>query len=316
MSAKILVTHNGAMHGDDLFACAVLCLYLEKRGEEYRIIRSRDLETIERGDFVFDVGGVYDPLKNRFDHHQKESGGARKNGVPYASFGLVWKHFGLDLCDGDQEAWQMIDDQIASPIDATDNGFDLFETKIKNVAPYFGERTFLIFSPTWREETANIDDIFKQEVKNIMRVLKREIEVVRANSIGRAIIMKAYEESKDKRIVELPNNFPRYLYQDTLSRLPEPIYMVCQSKYTDSWKVEAISIAPGTMQSRKLFPESWRGLLSENGELAKISGVPDAGFCHRNGFLADAKTKEGALKLAELALTHNEKKNIWRSLMK
>ncbi len=303
------------MHGDDLFACATLCLYLKKKGEEYRIIRSRDLETIQRADYVFDVGGVYDASKNRFDHHQKESGGARKNSVPYAAFGLVWKHFGLELCDGDQDAWQYIDDQIVSPIDATDNGFDLFETKIENVVPYFAERTFLIFSPTWQEESANIDEIFKQQVEEIMRVLTREIVVVKADSAGRKIIKEAYEQAPDKRIVELPNNFPRYLYQSTLARFPEPVYMICRSRYTDSWKVEAISQRPGTMQSRKLFPEAWRGIF-DKAKISEVTGVEDAVFCHRGGFLLEAKTHEGALKLAQLALDNKEKKSIWHLLTK
>jgi uncharacterized UPF0160 family protein len=37
-------------------------------------------------------------------------------------------------------------------------------------------------------------------------------------------------------------------------------------------------------------------------ELQKISGVSDATFCHRGLFLAGAKSKEGAIKLAEIAL--------------
>jgi len=36
--------------------------------------------------------------------------------------------------------------------------------------------------------------------------------------------------------------------------------------------------------------------------LAKVTGVPDATFCHNGRFLAVAKSKEGALKLAEIAL--------------
>ena len=313
---KTLVTHNGAIHGDDLFACATLSLYLEKKGEEYKVIRSQDKDTIEKGDYVFDVGGVYDPEKNRFDHHQKETSGARENGVLYASFGLVWKHFGMELCDGDHDVWQKIDQDIVSPIDATDNGMDIATSKIKNVREYNATRTFLIFTPTWQEDQASIDDIFREEVKNVKRILKREIDTVKSDVLGRRIILEAYNNSKDKRIIELENNFPRYLYQETLSSLPEPIYMICQSRFSKAWKVEAVQGAPYTLKSRKPFPEAWRGRLGENQGLAEVTGVSDAVFCHRDGFLLETKTKESAFKLAEISLKTKTKKSIWHLLTK
>ncbi len=39
-------------------------------------------------------------------------------------------------------------------------------------------------------------------------------------------------------------------------------------------------------------------------ELQKITGVEDAVFCHKGLFLAVSKSKEGAVKLAELALSY------------
>jgi uncharacterized UPF0160 family protein len=39
-----------------------------------------------------------------------------------------------------------------------------------------------------------------------------------------------------------------------------------------------------------------------NEELAQVTGVADAVFCHNKLFMAVAKSKEGAIKLAELAL--------------
>ena len=66
--------------------------------------------------------------------------------------------------------------------------------------------------------------------------------------------------------------------------------------------VNTIRTKPGSFDSRKNLPEAWGGLRDE--ELARISGVPDATFCHKGLFLAIAKTKEGALKLAEKALSN------------
>ncbi len=299
---KLLVTHNGSFHADDLFAAATLSLWLGKHGKNFEIIRSRDLKTIENADYVFDVGGKYDPKKNRFDHHQQKGAGKRKNGIPYSSFGLVWKHFGLDLCGGDKEAWRTIDEKIASPIDAVDNGVDIVIPKFKNIMPYDGDRPFLAFAPTWQERKVSTDTVFKNEVKNVIKVLEREIKVARIDSLGKETIEKAYKKAKNKKIIELPKSFPRYLYQNTLAKHKEPIYVIYKSEFAKTWKVEAIKKSPETMQSRKPFPKSWRGLLNDDPKLKKLTGIPDVTFCHKGGFLATTKSRNGAIKLAKLAL--------------
>src|SRR4051812_45467880 len=94
-----LVTHDGSFHSDDLFAAAALSILFSNKNLPYEIIRSRDEETIASADYVFDVGGQYDAEKNRFDHHQAEGAPTpRANGIPYSSFGLVWKKFGTEIC--------------------------------------------------------------------------------------------------------------------------------------------------------------------------------------------------------------------------
>lgn len=300
---KKLVTHNGTFHADDLFACSTLSLFLEKKGRKFEVLRTRDIELVKHGDYVFDVGGIYDPETNNFDHHQKGGAGERENGIPYSSFGLVWKHFGMELCDGDVKAWEIIDTKIASPIDAVDNGVDIMDLKFHGIRPYGGEQQFLIYAPTWQEDESKTDEIFREQVKKIMKVLEREIVVAKANSLGRSLIEEAYRNSPDPRVIELPRpGFPRYLYQETLSSFPEPMYIVYKSSHSETWKVEAVSKSPETLESRKSFPEPWRGFMNSDPKFAEITGVPDAQFCHRGGFLLTVKSKEGAMKLAELAL--------------
>lgn len=118
---KKLVTHSQGFHADDVTAYAILKEVLTKRGETWEIIRSREPEIIETGDIVFDIGNSYDPELNRFDHHQKGKAGARDNGIYYASAGLIWKHFGKELCSN-EVVWKMVDRDLISEIDAVDNG--------------------------------------------------------------------------------------------------------------------------------------------------------------------------------------------------
>ena len=53
-----------------------LACYMLKRLPEFsdaRIVRSREEGVLESCDVVVDVGGVYDPSKHRYDHHQRYS---------------------------------------------------------------------------------------------------------------------------------------------------------------------------------------------------------------------------------------------------
>ncbi len=297
---KILVTHNGSFHADDIFATATLSLLYNG---SVKIVRTRDKGKIKNADIVYDVGGIYDPSKNLFDHHQNGGAGKRENGIEYASFGLIWKHFGLQLCDGDKEVWEIIEDKIVAPIDAIDNGIDIVTPVYKDIMPYDLEQAFLVYSPTWEESNDDIDKIFKEQVNKICELLKREISVAKSEVKGKNLILDVYNNAKDKRILISETPFPRYLFQKIVSELPEPVYFICPSGHNEVlWKIETVRKNGHTMDSRKLFPESWRGHFGGDSKLKEITTVDDAMFCHRSGFLMIAKSREGAIKLAELAL--------------
>lgn len=62
-------THDGTFHCDEILGCFMLKQLPDFKNAE--IVRSRKDEDLEKCDVVIDVGGVYDPEKNRFDHHQQ-----------------------------------------------------------------------------------------------------------------------------------------------------------------------------------------------------------------------------------------------------
>ncbi len=295
---KICVTHNGAFHTDDLFATATLSIL---NNGNIEIIRTRDPKIIAKGDYVYDVGGGYDPTKNIFDHHQRGGAGNRENNIPYSSFGLIWKTYGEKIC-GSKEVALEIDKKLAQPIDAIDNGIDLTVSKFKGIEQYTVNNIFKAFYPTWDEDVDNVDKIFEQEVKKIIPLLEREIKVAQSNVKGEKIIMEDYNKSQDKRIVILSQPFHRFLVRDVLPKLAEPIYYICPSGHDGSWKVETVSVTPDTMESRKLFPEAWRGFTNGDSKLKEATGVEDIIFCHKSGYLLHVKSKESAIKLAEKAI--------------
>lgn len=295
---KICVTHNGAFHADDLFATAVLFILNDGN---IKIIRTRDPKMFKKGDYVYDVGGENNPECNKFDHHQKGGGGVRDNGVPYAAFGLVWKKYGEQIC-GSKEVAKYIENKIVCSIDANDVGFDISKPLLKDVYKYGAESIFLSEFPTWKENNSNIDSIFKKQVKKIVPLLRREIKIALDDIDGIVSLTWSYNNSLDKRIVVSEIDFPRYLLQDTLSKLPEPIYLVYPSSKSPTWKVEAIKKSPETMESRKPFPDSWRGFLNGDTRAEEVIGVTGVIFTHPTGFYAQVRTKEEAIALAKKAL--------------
>ena len=57
---------------------------------------------------------------------------------------------------------------------------------------------------------------------------------------------------------------------------------------------------PESFVCRKDLPESWAGKTDE--KLAEITGVKDSVFCHTKRFMCVAKSKEGAIELAKIAI--------------
>ena len=69
LSTMKIGTHNGTFHCDEALACFMLKQLPEYKDAE--IVRTRDPAVLDTCDIVVDVGGVFDPSKHRYDHHQR-----------------------------------------------------------------------------------------------------------------------------------------------------------------------------------------------------------------------------------------------------
>jgi len=287
---KIIVTHDGVFHADDVFAVAALLL-LETGAE---VVRTRDEQVIKRADFVVDVGGVYDEAYDRFDHHQKGGAGERENGVPYASIGLVWKKYGASLCVSAAVAGR-VEQALIVPLDANDNGVDIASARSAGVSSYTISDAIRAYTPTWLEATSGMREAFTAAVLFAKHLLGREIRRAEAVLAGQERVEAAYRSAADKRLILLDGD---YSWKDILAAFPEPLYVMHPQE--GIWRLYSVRDNPHAFINRKDLPESWAGL--RNAEFADVTGVPDAIFCHRNRFTAGARSKEGALQLAKLAL--------------
>ncbi len=293
---KKLVTHNGSFHSDDIFATATLSIVLEKEGQKFEVIRTRDPEIIKTADFVYDVGGIYDEATNRFDHHQIGGAGKDENGIEYSSFGLVWKKFGAQI-SGNEKIAKAVRDRLVAPIDGPDNGQDIYTTNFENISPYTIQSYFFSVQPAWNEDDSKIDEVFLDCVKFAKIILMREVVIASGLFDAEEKVMSIYEKTEDKSILVLDNHYP---FDAILYKIPEPMFII-YPRPDNTWGIRAVRKNPKSFENRKDFPKTWGGLRDEE-ELKKLTGVDDAVFCHRALFLAVAKSQAGAIKLAQIAL--------------
>lgn len=290
MSTKI-VTHSGSFHLDDLFAVATISVLFP----DLEVVRSREKEDMDSADFVVDVGDVYDPESNRFDHHQPGGAGLRENGVPYASFGLVWKKYGA-LVSGEARVADLVDKKMVQPIDAADSGFNMYKETKRGLSPYLLDNAFKALTPTWRDEET-VDETFTNLLPLAQKILLREIKKAKYFFEDAEIVKKTYKETKDKKIIILEHPMA---WKSIISRKKEPLFLIHPNQMTGEWIVTCVKKNPRSHENRKLLPKSWAGKRKE--ELQKITGVKDAESCHFKRFIATTWSKEGAVELAKLAI--------------
>ncbi len=296
MKEITIVTHSGGFHADDVFAVATLILSLGGDAQ-YSIVRTRDEALFLDARYVVDVGQVYNPSLGRFDHHQRDGAGVRDNGIPYASFGLVWKEFGLAI-SGDQEVAQIIEQKLVTPIDALDNGVNISTSIFEGIRAYTISDYLYSYWIDEHTDEDHLDQIFGNVVSMAKDLIVREITKAKNILLDQKKVEEIYHNTPDKRIITLE----AYLaWGKVLMEKPEPLVVVYPSSSGLQWNAKTVSADTNSFTRKILFPESWAGKTGE--ELQKITGVADALFCHRNRFIATAGSKEGALQLAKILIS-------------
>ena len=289
MTHKTLVTHNGNFHADDVFSIAAL----NKIFPSSKLIRTRDSEIIAKADIVVDVGGIHNVETDRFDHHQRGGAGARENGIPYSSFGLIWQKYGVDICNGNQDVAKSVDASLVSTIDAIDCGH------VDGI--YDGislSQTIGMFNPTWQED-GEFDTCFKEAVSFASRILERFISSANGSMSAKALVTKAVENAEDPRLIVLEKYTP---WKRTVHKLSEEALYVVYPSQTGQWRIQTVPVELGSFEDRKPLPKQWAGL--ENNELQKVTNIDDAMFCHNGRFIAGAESFESTMKMATMALNN------------
>lgn len=289
----LIATHDGTFHADEVFAIAALKLL----PEPVEVLRTRNREVIADADLRIDVGFSYDPSSGDFDHHQREFDLARENGIGYASFGLIWREHGARIC-GDAEVAEALEQTLVQAIDANDTGQQITQFLIEGVRPMNVNAVIGGFNSRWDEVLSEEQERerFDAALGLAGGILEREIGSVTSGLKAVRIVREAIAGTEDPRIIELSQNVP--WKQVVVTEAPEALFVIYPKR--QGFGLETVPKELGTFENRLDLPAAWGGL--EHAELAELTGVADALFCHAKRFLVVASSREGIEALAQLAL--------------
>ncbi|KAG5292787.1 MYG1 protein [Histoplasma ohiense] len=142
-SPPTIGTHNGHFHADE--ALAVYLLRLLPTYTSSPLVRTRDPSLLATCHTVVDVGGEYDPSRNRYDHHQRTfTATFPQHSTKLSSAGLIYLHFGKAIIAQHTSLppdhpdvttlYEKLYSDFIEALDANDNGISVYDNAALNAA--------------------------------------------------------------------------------------------------------------------------------------------------------------------------------------
>lgn len=300
-----VVTHASPHHAGEVFAIAMLSLL-----KRVRVLRTNDKTLIQRvkkdgpkGLIMVDVGGEFNPNRRIFDYHQESFEEHYSDYMKLSVAGLVWRHYSMMILSKFDcplplivEATLEVSHDLVHGVDAKDHGYgsNSIEMSISDALD--------LFNPNWDDPEQDPDEAFLQAVSLAQRILEKEIKkvvsIVRAKSEIENMIAH-----NDNELLYLPmyiGGWEEYILKSFNPKAKKLLYCVYPDP-EEGWKVQAVSVSRDNLiQKRKTLPSKWRGLSGV--QFTDLTGVETAFFCRADGTAATAKTLDGALRLAQMAI--------------
>ena len=297
---NMVFTHSGTFHADEVFATAILNIVI---GVSLTVVRLPYVPGF--AEFVYDIG------EGAYDHHQKNKE-YRKNGIPYAACGLVWRSFGCAALEAlgcpekyISKIFDRVETEIIQGIDAVDNGFPMYDKGTKPAYSVLGvSRMIGDMNPTWekRESATDTDALFDscflEACSLAEKVLRCSIAKMIAAEKAENIINGAIENASEG-VIELPVAVDWQAHICASEQAAECLYVVFPSS-RGGYMVQAIPVTPGSSEDRKPLPSEWRGLRDE--QLEEVTGIKYAMFVHTSGYIGGAYDRKSALEMAKKAV--------------
>lgn len=277
--------HDGAFHADEVTACALLIVFgLVK---EDRIVRTRDPAKLACCEYVCDVGGIYDPEKKLFDHHQMSYQG------DLSSAGMVLLYLKEQKILPEEE-FIYFENALVRGVDEHDNGkspqtlgYCSFSHVVANFNP-----------PAYDATPEELNQAFFEALHftlgHLIRLQKRfQYNVECRKNVKAAMDVNRLCLFFDRSIPWLESFF-------ALDGKEHPALFVIMPA-AEHWKLRGIPPDyEHRMQVRLPLPQAWAGLLE--GDLKQASKIPGAVFCHKGRFTSVWETKDDAIQALKCVL--------------
>lgn len=332
-------THSGTFHADESLACYMLVNYTTQY-KAYNIVRSRDNNILNKCSILVDVGAVYDPATNRYDHHQHTFNvtfNDQHTVTKLSSAGLIYKHFGHEIIKNiiheyNQQnnkvddtkldnntielLYQHVYDNFIESMDAIDNGVNQYDTSVK---PKYVNKTDLshrvgYLLPFWNE-SYNDDDLYNR-FKQAMLLTGNEFKQyvlhtynswLPARQIVEQCFKQRYDIHQSGQILLLSQYTVWKAHVFDIEKeynSTGQIKLVLYSDSSNTWRIQAMPVDNYSFNNRCPLPTQWRGY--RDNELSNISGIQDCIFVHATGFIGGNKTREGVIQMAIKTLELND----------
>ena len=289
IALRSLGIHDGSFHADEVTACSLLLLFgLIDRD---KVHRTRDPDVLERCDFVCDVGGIYDPKRRRFDHHQVDYQGS------LSSAGMVLlylKEEGLI----DPLLYDSYNRTLILGVDAHDNGV----AKLEMGTTSFSQVVSNFLPIEYDSPHSVMTDAFFRAVDFVVGHLDRLKKRFAYTAECQSLVKKAMQEAVHVLIFEESIPWMDNFFESGGEVHPAEFVIMPAGGH---WKLRGIPPSLNDrMRVRRPLPESWAGLHED--DLKRVSGIKGAIFCHKGRFISIWETKEDALKALHIALRKGE----------
>lgn len=280
-----LLVHPGTFHADDAFTAAGFRLLVPG----VKILRKEPTqEELDDPEIaVADVGGIYDPATNCFDHHQPVGSEGDRiprpthvNERPMAAFGLTWETYGEQIVAAlaptanAAEVAIRVKSALVLHIDAEDNGMRANTYSVS-----------LLISRI-NSDPGTPEENFEAAYELAGQVLKREILAHARNIEREHLVVTAIENAKDGVI-----RFEEFIVWKRMASMAPNVYFAIYPSNRDGWVLECCPPPEEFMQQKLPIPR-WA---IENQTLRRNFGII---FAHANQFLVVCKTIQDAENLA------------------
>jgi uncharacterized UPF0160 family protein len=157
------------------------------------------------------------------------------------------------------------------------------------------------FNVTFTEDNRDETDSFLQAADVATAVLTRVCARASAAVFAENTVAEAAKAATDPRIIVIDQRVP---WEDAIFdlNLDKALYVVRPAG--EAWTCSAVPPKRGSFDQRLPLPDPWGGLRDD--EFAAFTGIKDATFCHPARFVCGARTREGALALAHMAIAQSQ----------